>query len=124
MRFRLVQTLTETDVKNSFQIPPEWMPIAPESVGQGQTQLCVTDESGFFWEFWCVKTHESNQPAETAKSQAHFESEGWLRFVNFKGLKAGDRVVIDVVENKFRGTKLRLRAQNVLDDDEDDNDGR
>ncbi|PQQ13031.1 hypothetical protein Pyn_14633 [Prunus yedoensis var. nudiflora] len=41
------------------------------------------------------------------------QSERWLKFVNYKGLKVGDNIVLDTEANDFRGTKFRIRAQKL-----------
>lgn len=119
--------LTEFDIKNSFKVPPEWLAILPSTSGeQGETQLCVTDGLGFFWEFRCMVRRGSIEyyqldGALYARNQVYLHSEEWLKFVNFKGLKVKDRVILDTVENEFRGTKFRLRAQKLRDGHDNDN---
>ncbi|BFG19865.1 hypothetical protein CerSpe_061390 [Prunus speciosa] len=58
--------------------------------------------SSFFWEFCCSirRVGRYRKPV--------LQSEGWLKFVNYKGLKVGDKIVLDT--DDFRGAKFRIRA--------------
>ncbi|GMN65697.1 hypothetical protein TIFTF001_034768 [Ficus carica] len=40
-----------------------------------------------------------------------FRSLGCIKFINQKGLKVGDNIVLCEEEGLFRGTKYRIRAQ-------------
>ncbi|PQQ01968.1 hypothetical protein Pyn_37139 [Prunus yedoensis var. nudiflora] len=100
--------LTETDIEGRLAVPSEWLKILPPfKNGSFEVQFEVTDGVGFYWQLCCsIRKKGYRKPV--------LQSEGWLKFVNAKGLQAGDKVVIDTEADDFRGTKIRIRAQKDL----------
>ncbi|CAL8108633.1 unnamed protein product [Prunus armeniaca] len=100
--------LTKTDVVSRFVVPSSWLRVLPRiEQGSHGVNIQVTDGVGFFWEFCCSirRVGRYQKPV--------LQSEGWLKFVNFKGLKVGDKIVLDSEANEFRGTQFRIRAQKL-----------
>ncbi|GMN42146.1 hypothetical protein TIFTF001_011365 [Ficus carica] len=99
--------LTVSDVKSRLSVPKAWWDVIERFFGgdsRHEIELWAVDGVGMFWEFRCAVRHKGryNKPV--------LQSDGWLQFVNYKGLVAGDMVTLEAVENQFRGTKFMLRA--------------
>ncbi|KAL6297558.1 hypothetical protein ACE6H2_005703 [Prunus campanulata] len=100
--------LTETDIVSRFALPISWLTVLPPiEQGSHEVNFQVTDGFEFFWEFCCSirRVGRYRKPV--------LQSEGWLKFVNYKGLKVGDKIVLDTEANDFRGTKFKIRAQKL-----------
>ncbi|CAL8998132.1 unnamed protein product, partial [Prunus brigantina] len=106
--FEFEKYLTETDIEGRLAVPSEWLKILPPfEKGCFEVQFEVTDGVGFFWQLCCsIRKKGYRKPV--------LQSEGWLKFVNAKGLQVGDKVVLDTKADDFRGTKIRIRAQKDL----------
>ncbi|CAL8108624.1 unnamed protein product [Prunus armeniaca] len=100
--------LTETDVVSRFALPISWLRVLPPiEQGSHEVHLQVTDGFGFFGEFCCSIRRVGRY------RKLVLQSEGWLKFVNHKGLKVGDKIVLDSEANDFRGPQFRIRAQKL-----------
>ncbi|EXB46713.1 hypothetical protein L484_001541 [Morus notabilis] len=101
----LQKYLTENDEKRKFSVPAEWLRILPDFREGHEVMVKAVDGKGFYWEFNCVirKRGRYRKPV--------FQSQGWLKFVNKKGLRVGDKIILYEGEDLFRGTKYRIRAQ-------------
>ena len=98
------KSLKSYDIESRLQVPADWLRVLP-AFGEGnyEIQLDVVDGSGLFWQFWCtIRRHGPRKPS--------LQSGEWLRYVRYKNLEVGDLIILDTVENQFRGTKLRIRA--------------
>ncbi|BFG19867.1 hypothetical protein CerSpe_061410 [Prunus speciosa] len=106
--FEFEKYLTETDIGGRLAFPSEWLKILPPfENGSFEVQFEVTDGLGFYWQFCCsIRKKGYRKPV--------LQSEGWLKFVNAKGLQVGDKVVLDTEADDFRGTNIRIRAQKDL----------
>ncbi|CAL8998139.1 unnamed protein product, partial [Prunus brigantina] len=105
--FELEKYLTKADM-GRLVVPSEWLQILPQfEKGSFEVQFGVTDGVGFYWQHCCsIRKKGYQKPV--------LQSEGWLKFVNAKGLQVGDKVVLDTKADDFRGTKIRIRAQKDL----------
>lgn len=100
------RVVTQRDMDEGMRVPLNWLKILPPFQGKEEIILKVTDGVGFYWEFCCCVYKQYPW------FYAHLrKTNGWEEFVNYKRLRVSDRVVLDCVENEFRGTKYRLRAQ-------------
>ncbi|KAL6297549.1 hypothetical protein Pyn_11222 [Prunus yedoensis var. nudiflora] len=100
--------LTEIDIVSRFVLPIDWIRMLPPiEQGSHEVNFQVTDGLGYIWEFCCSirRVGRYRKPV--------LQSEGWLKFVNYKGLKVGDKIVLDTEANDFRGTQFRIRAQKL-----------
>ncbi|EXB90581.1 hypothetical protein L484_008178 [Morus notabilis] len=91
----LAKTLSETDLKNSFPVPTDWLPVLPP-LGQGHTnkmvqQLWVAYRLGYFWEFLYLMSPVEYYPIDGvnyyARSQSYLYAEEWLKASNLCFLK-------------------------------------
>ncbi|GMN42152.1 hypothetical protein TIFTF001_011369 [Ficus carica] len=69
-----------------------------------EIELWAVDGVGMFWEFRCAVRQQERYKKPV------LQSDGWLKFVNYKGLVAGDVVILKTIENQFRGTRFMPRA--------------
>ena len=99
--------LTQEDVEKRLSVPVEWLTIFPSFGEDQEIQLQVVDRVGMFWEFFCVIQIKAPHWSPVLKP------EGWLQFVNYTGLRVGDKIIIYEEENKFRETKYRIIAQRL-----------
>ncbi|EXB38070.1 hypothetical protein L484_020991 [Morus notabilis] len=105
----LPKWMTECDVRSRLSVPKEWWEIIRPLFGEEldrrhEIELWAVDGVGMFWEFRCAVRQKGRYKKPV------LQSEGWLKFVNYKGLRAGDVVILETVENQFRGTRFLLRA--------------
>ncbi|EXB38067.1 hypothetical protein L484_020988 [Morus notabilis] len=106
----LPKWLTESDVRAKLSVPKEWWDIiirplfGDELDRRREIELWAVDGVGMFWEFRCAVRQKGRYKKPV------LQSDGWLKFVNYKGLGVGDMVILDTVENQFRGTRFLLRA--------------
>ena len=109
--------LTQDDVEKRLQVPIEWMAILPPFGGLGQeVELAVVDGAGgLFWEFQLVAV-EKRSIIGVPNWSLYVKPDGWLRFVRYRELKVGDKIILELQENKFRGTKYVIKAQRPFAD--------
>ncbi|GMN42150.1 hypothetical protein TIFTF001_011367 [Ficus carica] len=102
----LPKRLTESDIGSRLSVPKEWWDVIRPlfSEDRHEMELRVVDGMGLFWEFRCAVRQKGRYKKPV------LQSDGWLQFVNYKGLGAGDMVILKLVENEFRGTRFLLRA--------------
>ncbi|GMN42149.1 hypothetical protein TIFTF001_011366 [Ficus carica] len=98
--------LRESDVRSRLSVPKEWWGEIRPLFGEDhrEIELWAVDGVGMFWEFRCSVRQKGRYKKPV------LQSDGWLKFVNYKGLVAGDMVILETVENQFRGTRFLLRA--------------
>ncbi|EXB38064.1 hypothetical protein L484_020985 [Morus notabilis] len=103
-----IKRLTESDVNSRLSVPKEWWdvirPLFGEEDRRREIEVWAVDGVGMFWEFRCAVRQKGPYKKPV------LQSEGWLKFVNYKRLRAGDVVILETVENQFRGTRFLLRA--------------
>ncbi|KAH0988649.1 hypothetical protein GBA52_000132 [Prunus armeniaca] len=110
MAARFEKWLTEADIENRLiTLPISWLSVLLPRIEQGshEVHLQVTDGFGFFGEFCCSIRRVGRY------RKLVLQSEGWLKFVNHKGLKVGDKIVLDSEASDFRGPQFRIRAQKL-----------
>ncbi|EXB46712.1 hypothetical protein L484_001540 [Morus notabilis] len=92
-------------MKREFSVPVKWLGILPDFGGGHEVVVEAVDGKGYYWDFHCVirKGEGTSKPV--------FQSRGWLKFVNKKGLQVGDKITLYKKEDRFRGTKYKIRAQ-------------
>lgn len=98
--------LKKSDVGSRLSVPKEWWDIIRPLFSDDchEIELPAVDGVGMYWEFRCA----IRQKGQYMKPV--FQSDGWLQFVNYKGLGVGDFVILETFENQFRGTRFVLRA--------------
>ena len=102
----LAKRLTESDVASRLSVPKEWWDVIRPLFAEDchEIELGAVDGMGMFWEFRCAVRQKGRYKKPV------LQSDGWLKFVNYKGLEVGDMVTLEIVENQFRGTRFLLRA--------------
>ena len=107
------KTLTNTDL-NRLVVRQEWLKILPpleewiDVDGDGDGGKEVTIKAlcmfGYTWEFRCyVRGGIYSKP--------NLQALEWTRFVNYAGLRKGDKVVLRKQHNPQRGTDYCIIAQ-------------
>ncbi|CAL8108597.1 unnamed protein product [Prunus armeniaca] len=101
--------LTETDTVDRLSLPIEWHRILPQ--GSDEVKIYVSDGFGFY-EFRCstIRMGRYRKP--------FLQPEDWLKFVDHKGLKVGDKIILDSEPNDFIGRHFRIRAQKLNHEDD------
>ncbi|KAI5356300.1 PREDICTED: B3 domain-containing [Prunus dulcis] len=101
----LEKELTETDVRHKLVVPVQWLDeMPPFEGGCREVQFGVLDDKGFHFPLCCsIRNGGYRKPV--------LQAEGWLRFVNYKGLKIGDKIIFRPQIDHFRETKFQVRAQ-------------
>ncbi|CAL2236423.1 unnamed protein product [Prunus armeniaca] len=105
--------LTEADTVGRLSLPIDWLGILlPFELGSREVEICVSDGFGSYWEFRCstIKMGLYRKPV--------LQPEGWLKFVDHKGLKVGDKIILDSEPNDFIGRHFRIRAQKLNHEDD------
>ncbi|GMN43723.1 hypothetical protein TIFTF001_012924 [Ficus carica] len=100
--------LTKNDVGRKFSVPAGWLRILPEFREGHEVVVRALDGKGFYWAFYCAIRERGRYKKPV------FQSREWFKFVNQKGLKVGDKIVLCEEEDLFRGTKYRIRAQKCI----------
>ncbi|CAL8998131.1 unnamed protein product, partial [Prunus brigantina] len=109
--------LTETDTVDKLSLPIEWLRILPPfELGCREVKIYVSDGFGFYSEFRCCRVKMGRY------WKPFLQPEDWLKFVNHKGLKVGDKIILDSEPNDFVGRHFRIRAQKFNHDDDKWND--
>ncbi|KAL6279770.1 hypothetical protein ACE6H2_016651 [Prunus campanulata] len=77
-----------------------------------EVKIYVSDGFGFYWEFRCstIKMGRYRKPV--------LQPEDWLKFADHKGLKVGDKSILDSEPNDSIGRQFRIRAQKLNHEDE------
>ncbi|VVA32065.1 PREDICTED: B3 domain-containing [Prunus dulcis] len=103
--------LTETDTVGKLSLPIEWLRILPPiEQGSHEVKIYVSDGLGFY-EFRCstIKMGRYRKP--------FLQPEDWLKFVDHKGLKVGDKIILDSEPNDFIRRHFRITAQKFNHED-------
>ncbi|KAL6297564.1 hypothetical protein ACE6H2_005706 [Prunus campanulata] len=101
----LEKELTETDVGSKLVVKARWLDKMPPFVGDcREVQFGVLDDKGFHFPLCCsIRNGRYPKPV--------IQAEGWLKFVNYKGLKVGDKIIFRPQVDYFRETIFQVRAQ-------------
>ncbi|OAY39812.1 hypothetical protein MANES_10G123900v8 [Manihot esculenta] len=99
--------LTRTDIESGLCISTSSLSQLPFDEGQ-QVNMHVHDEGGREWIFPCTIKEDENV--------GRFLSVGWLDFVRFKDLRAGDQVNIheEVTKSEVPATLMKIRVQRKI----------
>ena len=104
--------LTEDDVEKNLLVPMDWMTILPSfKEGSNEVQVGVLDGLGLYWEFCFSIQTDGFRLCPIFKG-----CDGWLQFVNYRGLRVGDKITLYLKDNIFRETKYVIRAQRLYGD--------
>lgn len=103
--------LTSTDVSQKLVIPRRWLEILPSIKNNNNVQVRVLDGMGMCWEFFLSRRSTGNYPKPV------FQSKGWSKFVRRKGLRVGDKLVVQRQEDPFRETQYLVRVQRQVRED-------
>ncbi|CAL2236425.1 unnamed protein product [Prunus armeniaca] len=104
--------LTETDTVGRLSLPIEWHRILhPIDQGSHEVKIYVSDRIGFY-EFRCstIRMGRYRKP--------FLQPEDGLKFVDHKGLKVGDKIILDSEPNDFMRHHFRIRAQKLNHEDD------
>lgn len=105
--------LTSADVSGKLVVPSKWleilMPQGGEGINKNNVHLKVIDGMGMFWEFFMSIRTTGNYK----KPDFHYKE--WRRFVMKKGLRVGDKFIIQREEDHFRGTRYKIRVQRKVE---------
>ncbi|GMN42154.1 hypothetical protein TIFTF001_011368 [Ficus carica] len=98
--------LRQSDVGSRLSIPKEWWDVIRPLFAEDhrEIELWAVDGLGMFWEFRCAVRQKGRYKKPV------LQSDGWLQFVNYKGLAAGDMVTLEMGDNEFRGTRFMIKA--------------
>ena len=110
MAIILSKHLSNYDITSRLVVPKKWWILLKPLFrdGGGEAQLWVVDGGGMFWEFQCAVRRKGRHMRPV------LQSGGWHKFVNYRGLRAGDRIVLESsAVHEFRGTRFVLRAQRL-----------
>ncbi|KAL6297559.1 hypothetical protein ACE6H2_005701 [Prunus campanulata] len=103
----LEKELTETDVGHKLVVPVRWLDeMPPFEGGCREVQFGVLDDKGFHF-LLCCSIRNGDYPKPV------LQAEGWLKFVNYKGLKVGDKIIFHPQVDHFRETIFQVRAQRL-----------
>ncbi|BFG19875.1 hypothetical protein CerSpe_061490 [Prunus speciosa] len=103
----LEKELTETDVRHKLVVPVRWLEEMPRFEGGcHEVQFGVLDDKGFHF-LLCCSIRNGDYPKPV------LQAEGWLKFVNYKGLKVGDKIIFRPQVDHFRETIFQVRSQRL-----------
>ncbi|CAL8108640.1 unnamed protein product [Prunus armeniaca] len=104
----LAKKLTETDVGHKLVVPVRWLDEVhlKRAIEEGcrEVHFGVLDDKGYHFPLCCsIRNGGYLKPV--------LQAEGWLKFVNYKELKVGDKIIFRPQVDHFRETIFQVRAQ-------------
>ncbi|CAL2236426.1 unnamed protein product [Prunus armeniaca] len=110
----LEKELTETDVRHKMVLPEGWLDEdhLKGAIEEGcrEVHFGVLDDKGYHFPLCCsIRKGRYRKPV--------LQAEGWLKFVRYKGLRVGDKIIFRPQVNRFRETIFQVRAQRHIHGD-------
>ncbi|CAL2236508.1 unnamed protein product [Prunus armeniaca] len=104
----LEKELTERDVGHKLVLPGRWLDEVhlKRAIEEGcrEVHFGVLDNKGNYFPFCCsIRNRGYRNPV--------LQAEGWLKFVNYKGLEVGDKIIFRPQVDHFRETIFQVMAQ-------------
>ncbi|KAK8698970.1 hypothetical protein V6N13_115069 [Hibiscus sabdariffa] len=107
-----LKMLSKTDVDFRLSFPMEALSDFEFPRGQDKVVFDVTDAVGNSWKFGLSRRNEARHPHPKPVL-----SSGWRPYVQAKGLKMGDRVILYHTKGKLESrTRFKVRAQRKVVD--------
>ncbi|XVE93268.1 hypothetical protein REPUB_Repub01dG0176100 [Reevesia pubescens] len=101
--------LTKTDVDVRFSFPMNVLNDFDFPEGKDKVEFDVIDGTGKSWKFGLSKRNKDRHPHPKPVL-----SSGWRAYVQAKGLKRNDRVILYAQKDKVTKTRFKIQAKRKL----------